>query len=289
MTPINPIITYFDAALTHGLEILRKATETGTRRLIRGEGSAFDLHTQNDLTNHFATILTVSNLIGQYKVHRLAIDNGYHSFAEGYGSTPWTPEDLMRLVKPIDAVEFFRRLMPVADTPLFDMLIAGQAFQIAASADQVITKKIHKVIQDRIETGKMVRAAGREINEILDESGITHPNNYGEMCVRTNVMESYRNGAWDRVQRPGMREAFPVWKYLGIADKRERLGPFPDKPDHHRHFNHFWPASISFFDVRGRDVRDVVNCRCDFAPIHKRDAAKLIASGITIENEIPPH
>lgn len=286
---IAPIVQYFQAALPAGLTLLRSVTATGTHRKLAGKPQFNDNGTLLALANHFATVLTISDLIGRYRINNLAQRRGYNTFAEG-DIVPWTPEELAAIFTPRDAIDYFRMIMPIDfPEPLFTDLITGRAFSLAVSTDQIIEKKVSRVILDRIETGKQIRQAGPDIEEILDDSGISHPNGYGDLVWRTNILESYRHGAWGRVTTPEMLAFFIAWMYIGIDDGRERLGPEPDKPDHHRNFRKYWPLSISFFDVRGTDIRDVARCRCDFAPLDRRDWLKAQAGGAVLETTIPYH
>ena len=230
--------------------------------------------------------LAVSSLLGRARIRQGLRDvlAGYvdvETFNEALN--PYSPEELLKLLTPEGALEYFRRLIPIrVGDELFGSLITGQAFSIAATTSTTIRRQIAKVVDERLETGKQVGTAGRDIDEILDAAGISHTKGYGEMVHRTNTMEAYRHGSWDEFQDPDVVAMFPVWQYSGIPDGRERMGPLPDKPDHHRWFGKFFDRAIDFFRVRGTEARDVINCRCNFIGINKIRWRKLQKQGAVV-------
>ena len=183
---------------------------------------------------------------------------------------------------PADQAEAFRRQFGAVNrgtTPgRFGQAMEREAFTLAATTDQMVLEKVKAAITSVLETGNEVRATPRKINRILDEAGVTPKNpQYAEMVMRTNMKESYNVGADQERMDPDVVETFPVWRYIGIHDGRER--------DRHRaHFDRYFPADVSFAEVRDSIAGkfDGYNCRCDQVPIDKWEWAKLVAAGARI-------
>lgn len=292
---MNPIASYCDAVAQSGAKAIADAAAAGTARFLRAPSASRPFLIDDELlaiSKPLASAIAVSDLIGRYRINRIAsgLDSAMLFNDEPDIITPWTPDDLRKLFTPRSALDFFRAIMPIeVSEPLFEALAVGRAFSLAVTTSEVIQRKVARVIEDRIQTGKMIRSAPREIDEILEDAGITHRKGYGEMVLRTNVMESYRHGAWDQFNSPNIVPFFPVWQYTGIDDGRERgadrakAAANPELPDHHKHFKKFWPRDVPFFVVRGTDISDVANCRCDFLPVDKREWARFQKAGAVLE------
>lgn len=287
-----PIVDFLDVVEPASVDLLAKLTRGGIKRVLTGHrsGQFFTDAEHLRLTNHFAAALSVADLIGRARI-QVQADREYvkqnaiiDQFAEW--SWPWSAKDLAELFTPRAALAFFRKIANIVvegGAELYATIMEGRAFSLAVTADRVILDKVARVIDNRIETGKDIRGGDRVIEEILDSSGIAHKNGYGEMVSRTNTIEAYNQGSWARFQDRDLDEFFPVWKYVGIKDGRQRQGPEPEKPNHRIKCGKYWPRSVSFFDVRGRTARDVINCRCSFLGKTKRQWAKLEAQGARLE------
>jgi hypothetical protein len=277
-----------------GIATLTRAARSAiVRRVATGQfpsgDEAFTTRELIELADHLASVMAVANLAGRYRIYDLARKSRrdeFHKFNEPW----WSLQSIAKLFRPKRAIDFFRSIMPIDfNEPLFAQLLSGRAFGLAVTTSNVVRQKVAKVIENRLETGQRITTAPREIDEILDSCRIPHKNGYGEMVFRTNMMESYREGGWDQFNSPNIVDVFPAWQYTGIADGRERQGPEPQKPDHHRHFRKVWPRGVSFFDVRGREARDVIHCRCDFIPMDDRDLKRFLADGGVMQEGIPGH
>jgi len=185
-------------------------------------------------------------------------------------------------LQPEAAVKWFRSTFPgaaAADPGAFSTAVQAQSFRLAVTMEQEILGRIHRVIESRLADTSVIGSGPREIEKILTEASLTPPTMstgaYSRLVFRTPLMEAYRHGAWEEFTHPDMETDFPVWQYLGIADGRERKGPYPEKPDHHRWFGKYFLRTVSFFDVRGHEAKDVMNCRCDFAGIFRKEWERL--------------
>jgi hypothetical protein len=304
------------AAVRRGTVYLRRLTAEALRRLLAEggrdrvlrSGSLFTPQEQAQLAGRFSVVNAAAELLGRLRIRR------QHARAtrelSAVGTVPTSANSQVRTLglflpavrkfdeqkefdwddwirqatTPREAIDWFRSLMPVKQDPeLFGFQHQGEAFRLAVSTDQTVLRKVHEVILDRMETGKQVDAAPRLIAEILDDAGISYRSNYPTTVFRTNIMQAYRHGSWQELKDPDVAPMFPVWQYLGIADGRERMGPLPKEPDHHRHFGKYWPMGIAFEDVRGRAARDVINCRCNFRPISLPAWRKLLAQGAVLQ------
>lgn len=226
------------------------------------------------LTNSLASANAVADLLGRQKVRRRA--NGFQVFNE---ETSWSwfdeTEDLVG-ISPRAAIEYFSRQMPTytIDAGNFDVEHQGRAFQLAATTDETLTRKVFDVVLEALQTGK---GKAEKVDEILEQAGIKPRKGYGEMVYRTNLLESYRNGAWKEFQAPDLATWFPVWHYIGIADHRQR-------EKHRKLTGLYFDRDVPFFKVRGEDASDVCNCRCDFVPVGKYDWKKLQKQGVKTTN-----
>jgi len=199
----------------------------------------------------------------------------------------------IRPLPPAQALAYFRGLVPSLDvTPgRFGPRLERQAFTLAEATEQTLLEEIQQVIADRLESGRGIKAAPRNIDEILEEAGI-HPRNpqYAEQVFRTNLLDSYNTGAQREME--GMAEYFPAWRYAGIEDGREG-------EDHKPWFGKVFSAEVPFTAVRDwyivrrgepvhvRGKSRPYNCRCSFIPIDKNELAELKRQGVTLERWPP--
>lgn len=180
------------------------------------------------------------------------------------------------LMQPTRALEYFRKLVPSigVDPQRWGPAMERHAFTLAVDADGVILDKVKSVIAARLETGAGVASAPAEIEVILDSVGVTPRNpQYSEMVFRTNARDAYLTGADEERQDPDVVEFFPAWRYSAIVDTRSRRS-------HAERNGKYFPASLSFAEVRGTDIGEVANCRCDFILIDKDEWAQLQSKGV---------
>lgn len=225
------------------------------------------------LTDSLASANTVADLLGRQKVRRRA--NTFQKFSEDTSWSWFNESDNLVGMTPREAIEYFSKQMPTysIDAGNFEVGHQGRAFQLAATTDETITRKIFDVILEVLQTGQKTKQAPKKIDEILEQAGIKPRKGYGEMVYRTNLLESYRGGAWKEFQAPDLATWFPVWHYLGIKDHRQR-------EKHQKLTGLYFDRDVPFFQVRGEDASDVCNCRCDFNPVGRYDWKKLQKSGV---------
>ena len=72
-----------------------------------------------------------------------------------------------------------------------------------------------------------------------------------------------------------MQQAFPAWEYHAIPDERAR-------PHHAARDGLLFDPRVTFQEVRGTDAANVVNCRCSWSPVHRREVERRIADGESI-------
>lgn len=180
-----------------------------------------------------------------------------------------------RVLPPERALEFFRRLQPTigVDPMRWGELMQRRAFTLAVDTEGVVLEKIQSLIADRLATGRGISATPTEIDEILDAAGISSRNpQYAEMVFRTNYMDASTAAVDEEKADPEVSEMFPVWRYSNPSDSRSR-------PSHAARNGRYYPASMPFAVVRGTDVGDVVNCRCDQVLIERGEWEELRRRG----------
>ncbi|HVR06915.1 MAG TPA: hypothetical protein VMW75_02610 [Thermoanaerobaculia bacterium] len=154
-----------------------------------------------------------------------------------------------------------------------------EAFTLAEATEQELLQKVQQVLQQRLETGRAIGAAPRQVDAILEEAGV-HPKNpqYAELVVRTNLMDAYNTGIAGEMRAPDVALDFPVWRYLGVRDGRQGK-------DHEVHFGKYFANERDFREVRGRRV---FNCRCGPQPIYKSEWDRLEREGAQVETYAEP-
>lgn len=189
---------------------------------------------------------------------------------------------------PEKALTFFQRLVPGLMSrkdagPLFERNIRKLSFDLAVTTDDELLGRVQDAIAKRLETGEKIGKAPVEINEILEAAGVA-PNNpsYGSLIFRTATMSSYNRGNDLQRQDPDVAAFFPVWRYAGIADGRERH-TFEDG-NHRSFFGKYYDNSVNFDEVRDSIQLSPWNCRCNQIPIYKTEWAKLQQGGAAVES-----
>lgn len=186
-------------------------------------------------------------------------------------------------IQPEKAVGYFKGLVPTLGTdPKFTAdKHRRQAFTMAVATDKDLLTKVQATIRNRLETGEGISKTPRVIDQILQDAGVSPKNpGYSEMVWRTNAMDAYNTGAEEERQDPDVIETFPVWRYANPHDVRSRK-------EHAERAGKYYPATVSFFEVRGRGINDAANCRCTSIPIDKWDWAELKGKGARIAAGYP--
>jgi hypothetical protein len=231
------------------------------------------------LADALAACNSTADLLGRSRIQERAdkVRSGVKMFAED--PTPFSAFDDTTPIQPLSprkALDYFRRLFPRlgVQADRFGTLHERAAFTLAKGTDEELLTRVQNAISEALESGEVARGP-RTIAKILDNAGVSEGNpQYSEMVFRTNMMDSYNSGTSRELATKGMRELFPVWKYLGISDGRERAS-------HAVHFNKYYPSSVTFAEVRDsvKGKFDGYNDRCTSAPIADFEWAELQAKG----------
>jgi hypothetical protein len=281
-----------------GKKVLEDITRSATTRLLKNKYPLKQrkFYSQEELTKlaeALASALSPAELLGRTRTikrweaaKKTKDDPEKFSESEPTDWSSFDENDPGRKVQPMPperALNYFRAIAPKLNDltiKLFGEQIRRAAFKLAATTNQTALDRTHTAIRQRLETGQGISTAPGEIDEILASVGVTPRNpQYSEMLLRTNMMESYNQGAMDQMRDPEIMEDVPVWEYLGIKDGRQR-------PSHEVHFNKYYPNTIDFAEVRDHvdGTYSAFNCRCVANPITKWTWAKLQAKGASIAN-----
>lgn len=150
------------------------------------------------------------------------------------------------------------------------------AFTLAVTTDRTLLSSVQDIIRDRIQNGQDIKATKDVIEELLGQTRVSKQNSqYSEMVMRTNMLDAYNQGADEERMDPDVIDTFPVWKYSGIDDGRER-------EEHKVHFGKYYPANVPFATVRDSVKLSPWNCRCTSIPIFKGEWESLKSSGAKI-------
>lgn len=283
-----------ESLLRHGKEsgadVLARITRKALRRALgsgqlQGLTSLFDEDELAELQREFLKTTATADLLGRSRI-RLRQQHAERYSEEAptdftiFRETPLSP------MIPERALAHFKSLVPTlnVDVAYWGPLMERTAFTMAEVTSKAVLKKCQDVITRQLGTVIKPREAVAELDSILERAGISPANSaYSHMVYRTNMAEAFRAGAQAEFSDPDLKIDFPVWKYSGIDDGRERHGPLPKYPDHKRHFGKYWARDVLFADVRGRHARDVIQCRCNFIPVFRTRWAKLQAQGARLE------
>lgn len=265
----------FDHLSEEIVELLRSHLSQQAKRGALGSNEPFSGHAQQKLAALLEGLIAKSELAGAATVRtrqlqRLQANDivKANTFTE---QPAWTI---------LTAYEWFKSLFPTdsLNKSLFEMNITGRAFMLAVTTEQIILRKVHASILYALEHGASRWEGAAGIDKILKDAGIVARRGYADLVFRTNALEAYRTGGWGEYQKPVYKDFFPVWRYVGIDDGRQRKGPLP-RPDHNRWFRKYFPRNVSFFDVRGHGPENVANCRCGFTPIYDGEWKRLQFGG----------
>jgi hypothetical protein len=281
---ITALIRKAEAEGTETLaDIMRRAL---TRLLMTGYGAMTAAHLFNasetaELAAALSRTISTGDLLGRArlleKMNKAAAGGGFHRFAEQETPLAFIPGDELPLLPPVQAIEYFRSLIPRlgVDPIQWAPLMQRSAFTLAAATERTLLDKVQSLILDRLKTGVDFGKAPKEIENLVAELGVSPKNpQYAQMVFRTNVMDSYNIGQGLAVEQdPEVRDFFPAWQYMGILDGREG-------DDHRPKFNRYYPSTIHFAVVRGKRV---FNCRCTPNYIDRINWAELERKGARLE------
>lgn len=190
----------------------------------------------------------------------------------------------IRPLGPEAALRYFLSLVPkigVKDPGRWGDTHRRVAFTLAEATDEALLKKVQQILGDYLKGGdgdEEPLDPAKHIDYILGQAGVTPRNpQYAEMVFRTNMMDAYNEGATEEMQDPDVVETFPVWRWLGIRDGRQR-------PSHEVHFDKYFPAGVSFAEVRDsvKGEYDGHNDRCTPQPIDKWTWEDLQKRGVRV-------
>jgi hypothetical protein len=265
-----------DASKRQGVRLLTDLARPAVRRLLRGASRGENLFNGSEieaLADQLAATTSSADLLGRSRV-RLRLQR-IHRFDEATDFSCF--DESLAPMPPSEALSYFRRLVPTLGVRprRFGQLHERRAFTMAEATGIGMLRRVKRIIERALETGD-VGSGPAEIDRVLSAAGL-HPSNpqYGEMVFRTNMMEAFRAGAQRAFSDPDVADAFPVWRYIGIQDGRER-------PAHRKHFEKFFDRSVPFVKVRGVRIGDAANCRCDMQPIYKDDWRSLRRKGAAL-------
>lgn len=271
-----------------GQQTLYAITKPALTRLLNA-GLSLALSTQHiynsqelaKLTKSTASVVSTGNLLGhsdvrqkQEKIEQSG-PNGTDVFADIEPPIFTYDPAALPILQPFDAIEYFKNLVPrMGVDPIHWMpLMNRTAFTLAAATEQTVVEKVQKILLDRLRSGDDIGTGPSEIEQILNEVGVTPRNpQYAEMVQRTNLMDAYTTGYQIEMEHPEVKEFFPAWKYLGIKDGRQGK-------DHEIRFGNYYPNSLAFALVRGPRV---FNCRCCPNAIDKYKWKDLVNSGAVL-------
>jgi SPP1 gp7 family putative phage head morphogenesis protein len=252
-------------------DLFRDTCRRAVTRLVEegNVGSAAVLFSDDELADLAAgvgRVMTAADLLGRARVRRRAELAERREKGEAFAELPDDPfHDFAEPVPPLRpeaAVEWMRARVPTLDGGLdrYGGRLDRYATAQAIAADEVLLDKIRKAVIAELEGGG---DATPDVEAILDAAGVgARDSQYSEMIARTNAMQAYTEGASAELRSPEMAEAFPAWQYSAVRDDRAR-------PHHAARDGKYYPAGVSFAEVRGQKAEDVANCRCNFVPVHR--------------------
>jgi len=176
----------------------------------------------------------------------------------------------VRPLAPARALAYFRRLVPAlaVDAAAFasDQLRRGLA--LAAATGRELLDRVREFL-----VGKTFHTGEISAEKILDAAGVTPASpGYAEMVVRTAALTAYHDGADEERRHPEVAPTFPAWQYLAKVRPTSR-------PWHAARNGNYYPAAVTFAQVRGEGPEDVCNCLCTFRPVPRDEWARLEAAG----------
>lgn len=256
-----------------GAKLLTQICRDAFKRLTPGQLPTDNLFTAQELAqlaDSIAATRATADLVGRAKLLerlRMAAAGRTANFTDeatdfaAFADVPAIPP-----MVPEKALEYFTGLYPSLaklSPEVWAEAVRRTAFTMAAATETKLLADVQRVISTAIEEGGSVLDGTTAIRELMERAGVAPKSSfYAENVYRTNMMDAYNTGATAQMQDPDVVEAFPVWRYDGIRDGRQR-------PDHERHFGKYFPVSVTFAEVRGDSPW---NCRCVPTPVYIDDA-----------------
>ena len=266
----NGMLTLYYLALRAAKRLAEKKRPTSATQF-------FDESELKALADSLAKTTATANLLGRSRIRERAdqaelVYQGLREFGENDSFLMFVEPP--QPIPPKAAMDYFQSLVPTLNVPTgFPALMADKAFTMAVATDEALLSSVKSIIGDTLRTGDTTGRVA-DIQQLLERAGVAPKNpQYSEMVYRTNMMESYNQGAQDEYNDPLLQEFFPVWQYLGIRDGRQGA-------DHNPHFDKYYPNDVPFSDVRGDRI---FNCRCNPRPVSKYEWRDLQAQGATVE------
>lgn len=295
----NAVEAMLEASIRYGSRILEDIARAAVSRLLaKGDigaqqaGTLFTDEERERLAEALAAVNGTADQLARAQLRDyLRIMEERHGTLESVADSPgWLTEAADRPFEPLppeEAVDYFKSLVPTLGTdPLFfGEAMRRQAFTLAVQTETEVLGKVQRSILDILSSGEGVRAAPKQIAKVLTDAGITETvggvrvaGPYTSMVVRTNFMTAMTDAAEAERTDPDVIGVFPWWKYSAVGDGRSR-------PHHAARDGKFFDASVPFNAVRGTDIGEVANCRCQPIPLHRSEVERLKARGVTTETE----
>ncbi len=303
-----------DTSRRQGTRVMEDATRSAVERIL-AEGGArallrakhlFDVDEKEALADSLARVNSTADLLGRV---RIRLREGAHKRSESFSSADPTPfaelpsltpgvglnalsyqsfAEPLKPLPPLKALEWFSGLVPSLrrlkgddDGETWERDWYEKAFSLAADTDLVLLDKIKSAIRKAIEEGRAYTGA-RDVQQLLEDAGVARTVGgkkvtpaYSRLVLDTNMKESYRHGSQQEMKEKDVQAAFPAWSYANPDDDQSR-------PEHAARNGKYYPASASFFDVRGHGS-NVFGCRCLQIPVSNREWQRLSAAGARLE------
>lgn len=272
------VLKLLRTARDEGTKLLLNLARTGLKQGLASRDSSNFIWTQEQrgqLAQFFTSLLTTGEMLGRSRIRLRADQWIRRGRVRGFSE----PTDFSVFSSPPgimpaeEAIRYFNSLVPSLNVTPSRVLpsLERSAFTLAITTQHQIQTMIQRVIGQKLETGRTDGA--QVIDDILKSVGLSPKNpQYAEMTLRTNSMDAWNVGQDRERQTPEMMVAFPVWQYVGIADGRERSW-------HAVHFDKYFPAAMSFVQVRDSVKVSPFNCRCSSIPIDRSTWSALQEQG----------
>lgn len=145
-----------------------------------------------------------------------------------------------------------------------------QAFTISADVTEDTIAKVRNLLQDNLDEGASLKTFAKAVNEALPTLPIS--DSHLELVFRNNAQEAFAQGQEHVLDNPIVQDGFPYRAYYAIRDARAR--------HEHLALEHLGLDGTNVYhrdDPTWRRFRPpwAHNCRCGWAPLSVRDAAKL--------------
>jgi len=247
---------------------LTRLLTSGPSRLILAR-SLFTDEERKQLTEGLAGVLAPANLLGRARVRKRL------------SPTTFADPDI-RPMPPEKALDYFRGLVPgiTGDPQRFGPDMRRRAFTLAVSTEKGLLDRVKGVLANSLESGEATTSTSRQVQDLLDRAGVSPRNpSYALMVTRTNIGEALNQGQQEEFDDPDLADLFPVFRYDGVLDGRERAG-------HRIHFGKYFPRSVTFAQVRDSATGgrfSAWNCRCTMTPIDSTEWDDLQAQGARVE------